>query len=561
MLATQKNTWLIDSLFLLLSIGIFYFILLGGHPLFVPDEGRYSEIAREMISSHDFITPRLNGVAFLDKPILYYWLQASAIYLFGLNEWALRFWPSILGIFGCLAAYLTGRKLFNRRTGLLTAALLATSPIYYASSHYANLDLEVAVLVSCALMSLVNGLHSESLRARSKWYWSAWIFCSLAFLTKGLIGIVFPMMVTGLWIISTWRWRVMKEMHLILGPIVFLVITMPWYYLVQKHNPEFFHYFFVTQQFSRFLSKTDFNNRVPVWFYLPIIFAGFLPWAVFAVQACIRAIRKSTRSLKKQTPILFLLLWFFAILIFFSIPTSKTIGYIIPTLPPLALLTAHYLDHLWERSARSLTIGMVILLPICWIGLPILTFAEWRSHMPITTWLLMITIMYLMVSVILLWFYQRKRPVYYSIFTLIASSIVFLLLFAGNAEKINKNSVKPMALDMQQTLKPTDEVVTYFSFYQDLMLYLQRRITVVADWNSPNIASSDNWVRELWSGMIFQDTHEWLISEKTFWQRWNSAKKIIVVIDEKRFAQFTNHIHKKFYHKKQYNDVIVVSNH
>src|SRR6266404_3725801 len=101
-LSTSKThstrSWLIDLIFIIGLLGIFYALLIGGHALFTPDEGRYSEVAREMVVTHDYITPRLNGVAFLDKPALYYWLQAFAIKSFGLKEWALRFWPALIGI-------------------------------------------------------------------------------------------------------------------------------------------------------------------------------------------------------------------------------------------------------------------------------------------------------------------------------------------------------------------------------------------------------------------------------------------------------------------------------
>lgn len=560
MLATNKKTIFKDTLFLLFFIGIFYFVWLGHHALFVPDEGRYSEIAREMITSGDFITPRLDGVAFLDKPILYYWLQASAIYLFGLNEWALRFWPATFGIIGSLMTYLAGHQLFSRRTGILGAILLATSPIYYGAAHYANLDLEVAVLISGTLFCILLGLHHESNRMRSSYFYGAWIFCALAFLTKGLIGLAFPIIITGLWIIFTWRWHLLKKMHLILGPLIFLVIALPWYYLAQKANPEFLHFFFITQQFSRFLSHADFNNHAPIWFYVPIVFLGFLPWAIFAFQALGKHIQIVFKQFKQHSSTFFLLLWFFIIFVFFSIPKSKTIGYIIPTFPPLALLTANYLDQLWMKNARNLLSGFILLIILCWIGLPILSIIQWKNHLPIAPWLTGVTFLFMMISVTIAWQIKCFSLARQSIKTLIFASVIFLLLFSASAKYINPNSTKPIATELKHTLKPNDEIVVYYSFYQDLMIYLERKVTIVADWNARDVATRDNWVRELWYGMPFQDTHQWLINENTFWKKWrNHSHKLIVIMDKKRFADFAKKAG-PLTNVKTFQDIVWVTN-
>ena len=187
----SQRSWIIDLALLGAILSLFYAFCLGSYPLFTPDEGRYSEVAREMVATGDYITPRVNGVIFLDKPILYYWLQATAINLFGLNEWALRFFPALFGVFGCLMSYACGRKLFNRRTGIVAAVILGATPLYFASAHYANLDLEVAVWISCTLLSFITAVRNPA-RPQASWLFATYIFAALAFLTKGLIGFAFP---------------------------------------------------------------------------------------------------------------------------------------------------------------------------------------------------------------------------------------------------------------------------------------------------------------------------------------------------------------------------------
>jgi len=328
--AKTTRSWVSDLLFIAIALGIFYMLWLGAHPLFTPDEGRYSEVAREMAVTGDYITPRLNGVAFLDKPILYYWLQASAIKLFGLKEWALRFWPALIALVGCLTTYIAGRLLFNRRAGILAAVMLATNPLYYGAAHYANLDLEVAVLISTTLLFSLVALQAPSNRQRTVFILLAYVFCGLAALTKGLIGLAFPIMIIGAWITLLNRWNLLSKMRLLTGACIFIAITVPWYLLAQHANPQFFHFFFVTQQFQRFLTQADFNNPTAAWFYIPIVLAGFLPWSIFLFQALGQQIKNIWKNRNHHATELFLLLWLVIIFSFFSFPKSKTVGYILP---------------------------------------------------------------------------------------------------------------------------------------------------------------------------------------------------------------------------------------
>jgi hypothetical protein len=124
---------------------------------------------------------------------------------------------------------------------------------------------------------------------------------------------------------------------------------------------------------------------------------------------------------------------------------------------------------------------------------------------------------------------------------------------------LNQNSARSIALPLKQTLKADDEVVNYFKFYQDVPLYLERQVTLVANWSAPDIAMKDNWVRELWYGMAFQNTAKWLIDETTFWQRWYSKKRMFVFVNRNYFAQFTQHTN-NYAVINCHNDIILVSN-
>lgn len=557
----SRSSWLVDLIFISLFIGMFYFIWLGSHALFTPDEGRYSEVAREMVATGDYVTPRLNGVAFLDKPALYYWLQASAIQLFGLKEWSLRFWPALLGIIGCIATYVGGRTLFSRRAGILSAFILATCPLYYGGAHYANLDLEVAVLISISLITSLMALQTEN----KKWFIVAYIFSGLAFLTKGLIGIFFPAMIIGIWILLLNRWDTFKKMHLGKGLLIFLGITVPWYVLVQKANPQFLHFFFVDQQVSRFLTKGDFNNKTAMWFYVPIVLAGILPWSVFIIQATWQKLKAIASNRQQHASELFLVLWFFLIFIFFSIPKSKTVGYILPIFPAIALLIGTYLDRMWnETKKRGIKIGLIsycVLSALLTVGFILAPFIQPEAIKPeLVKYIDMMAMIFAVSGAIVLYFLKKKKEISTFVTTLFVTGVTFLLVFAASIGNINQKSIKPLAMLIKPHLSANDEVVTYFKYYQDLPIYLERRITIVADWNAPDIAQNDNWVRELWYGMPFQNTSEWLIAEDAFWKKWNSDKRLFVLLNTGYFDNFSKQAKGTIYKIDQLNNVVLVSN-
>lgn len=517
---------------------IIYSLFAGSHPLFVNDEGRYNEVAREMFFMHNFITPTNNFVLFFDKPPLFYWLQSSSFWLFGINEWAVRIWPMIFAWFGCIVTYMTGFYLYGRRAAWLSAAILATSPLYFVYAHYANLDLEVAVLVAASLMGFMMAIRDGIDKVYLKPMLFAYVCAALAFMTKGLLGLVFPLMIIGAWIICFRAWRVLRHMYIGWGILIVLAICLPWLIIMQIHNPEFFHYFFYVQQFERY-TGSQFNNPEPITFYLMAIIIGFLPWALWLLQSIYMAGKKV--RFEGDTLAGFLLLWIGLITIFFSIPTSKINSYILPVFPGLALVVGRYVaeKNLTEKYWQWLfyLVSLFILVSgVILAFLPNSLFHHYDlSHHAQRLGAVILLCMGLFYFC--LFYFTTPLQRWQSIIIFMAVGLVFLSLTESAFHY--KPTIKPLVMLIKNQLQPTDEIVSYYNFYYDLPFYTQRRVTVVAAWNDPVVIDKDSWGGQMAALLAYQpQAREWLIGDAQFWQQWNSSHRLYVFLYKTKLATF-----------------------
>ncbi len=342
---STTHSWLKDLIFLTLSIGLLFVSFMGSRPLMVPDEGRYAEIPREMVASGDYVTPRLNDIKYFEKPPMTYWLESATIQLFGMSEWSLRAPLALLGLIGCLIVYVAGRKLFDRRSGILASFVLATNFLYFTLVHFIIPDLPMTIFLTVSLLCFILGEREPPGRKRIFYFWMLYIFAALATLTKGLIGIVFPGMIIFVWVLITNEWRSLKQYFLPSGMLIFLVIAAPWHMLMQLRNPEFFQFYFVEQHFLRYLTEYAHRSQHK-WFLSACIILGFFPWIGFLVQSFkFHWPKWAARQQHKVT--IFLMTWAIMIFLFFQLSQSLLLSYALPIIPPLALLTGHYLSSQW----------------------------------------------------------------------------------------------------------------------------------------------------------------------------------------------------------------------
>lgn len=518
-LPDTRPSWRQDIFLLLIILSIFFGILAGTRPLSVPDEARYSEIPREMVVTGDYVTPRLNTVKYFEKPALFYWLQAGAIRLFGLSEWAMRLPTLLLGLIGCLVTYATARLLFNRQSGWIASIALATSILYFAMAHTITLDMAVSVLITLCLSCFILAIDMPPGLGRKGLLSATYAFAALAMLAKGLVGVLLPGAVIGSWILFCQQWQMITRIQLFSGLGIFLAITVPWHILVQQANAEFFHFYFIEQQFLRYLTLYA-KRYQPDWFFIPILLLGFFPWVAFLFQALRYHWPTSWQQRNEQKKPIFLMLWASIIFLFFSLSKSKLIPYILPVFPPLAMLVGHYIATQLENPLvfRKPFLAILISSALISIVLPAIPYFEQVNNLNVSRVVLSSMSIILFTGASIAGFYARRAAIKTAFAILLASMAGFLILANIAVGAVDTRSIKPLAMALKEKVKPTDEIVSYQHYYQDLPFYFQRQVTVV------------DCRGELEFGMQHQNTSQFMISDANFWQRWHANKNVYAVM-------------------------------
>ncbi|HEY9160298.1 MAG TPA: glycosyltransferase family 39 protein [Desulfomonilia bacterium] len=316
---------------------LIYIASLPAIPLIEPDEGRYSLIPQEMIQTGDYVTPRLKGVDYFEKPVLDYWATAVSFKIFGENAFASRLFVALCA-WGCIMlAYRIGRRFHDEKTGIFAAALLSTTIYHFVMGRAHVLDMPLTFFVSMGIWSCYRFFEDE--RRKRIWLYLAYFFAGLAFLSKGLIGVVFPFTIAFFWLVFRKRFRDIFRLISPAGLIILLLVTGPWLYLVQKANPDFFNFFFIHEHLQRFTTKIH-NRYEPFWFFIPVLIGGFIPWLGYLPQA-IKYMRPRIGFIFKKDETAFLLTWAGFVFLFFSASSSKLVPYIAPVFIPLSVMLGH----------------------------------------------------------------------------------------------------------------------------------------------------------------------------------------------------------------------------
>lgn len=304
-------------------------------PLMLPDEGRYVGVAWEMLSSGQWLVPTLNGLPFFHKPPLFYWLTAAAMGVGGPGHLTARVAPLLGAWIGAMSLYLFASRWAGRRVARGALVALLCQPLWFVGGQFANLDMLVAGLIGACVLALAHAvLQAEQGQPHQAPLMAGWCLAALGVLAKGLIGFVIPAAVIVGWMLLRGQWRGLRRLISWPGLLMFLVLAAPWFLAVQQRHPEFLHYFFVVQHFQRF-AEGGFNNVQPVWFYPVLLSAFSLPWWPWIW----RTVRSATERGWRAEPLTLLMgVWLVVVVVFFSLPQSKLVGYVLPALWPLAFV-------------------------------------------------------------------------------------------------------------------------------------------------------------------------------------------------------------------------------
>lgn len=413
----------------------------GVRPLILPDEGRYIGVAWEMLNGGQWWLPTMDGLPYFHKPPLFYWLTMASFKTCGTGLLCSRAAP----LLGAVAMLFSLTWFLRRHLGKPFAwcalIILVTQPYFYAGAQFANHDMLVAGMVSVCIVMLADAVLS--LQANLPYRPSlalAYVFAALGVLAKGLIGVVLPAMIVTIWLLSNRRWSLLLKLLWLPGCVLFLLVAAPWFLAMQMQYSGFFDYFFIHHHFQRFTGST-FNNQQPLWFYPLVLIALTLPWSWRLTALFSQSGVEHTAASRDIMQLM--LIWVLAILIFFSIPVSKPLGYLLPVLPAFATLLTMLFN---ARPAM-------------------------RTFMP------------------------AKYFSYFAVFAMLAC----LAGVAYEYQHSRHKAIHAVAQQLMQDIRVNDQLVFIGKYHFDLAfaLKLTHPAWMVEAWNTPEVRLHDDWRKEL----------------------------------------------------------------
>lgn len=462
--------WLIG-----LGLAALWFAAASIYPLIEPDEARYAEIPREMAASGDWVTPRLDGLQYFEKPPLQYWATAALYKVFGVREWTARTWPLGLAFLCLPLTFVWVRRRHGAAAGFAALSLLAASPFFTIMGHLNLLDAGLTFWLTATVFAFAFAQDSPAgSKAERNSMLVAWIAAALAVLSK---GIVVPVL-AGLTLIGyslIYRdWRPWRRLHLLAGLPLFLLIAVPWFIAVSVRNPGFARFFFLHEHFERFLTTVH-RHGEPWWFFLPIAALATLPWLATLPGALQRAARASPAESGFHSSG-FLLVYCGVVLGFFSLSQSKLAPYILPMMPPLAALAGIHIGASGSPLRRA---GWIAAAGVTLTAAGLVVYALHRYDAAPPSLLLWVSLALLAAMIAALNITPRAAPPRNALWLAAGSILAWQCLMVAHGTPPLERSARSLVAAVRPQIIPHTVLYHVGQYRQSVPVYLQRTVTLV----------------------------------------------------------------------------------
>jgi 4-amino-4-deoxy-L-arabinose transferase-like glycosyltransferase len=498
---------------------VFFFHALGTYSLKEPDEGRYAEIPREMVEQGDWIVPHLNYLRYFEKPPLLYWVNAVSLKVLGTHEWSARL-PNALAALGCvLVTYLFMARWVSPGAGLLAALILTTSIGFFSMAHIVTTDMLLTFLLTLSVFSFY-----EFYRARSPSY--LYLFygsLALATLTKGPVAVLLVAVSVCIYLATERNLAFLGKILTARGLALYGLIAIPWFVAISLREPEFPYFFFIDQHLLRFLTSKH-RRSGPIYYFIPFVVGGMLPWSIFLPTALVNAWRD--KGLR------FLIVWSAVVFAFFSLSGSKLPPYVLPMFPALSVFLAALFHDRWQKAvpatrevlAYALFFGGVTAAAI--VGMffvppqylePVHAFLQTCTHPQALVWAF---IGLCAAPVFLLCFRIVRR--FAGMFCLLTGfSVVFFLLLMTQMPALDGYKTAKGFAQIINREGPEAIVIDYESYDQTLPFYIGRHVFLAS------------YLGELVMGAKYADARWLFLNDEAVREKLRSGKKVFVVMREK----------------------------
>lgn len=543
----QKKLGLYIGILFVLSY-IFLFSGLGSYSLKEPDEGRYAEIPREMVQSGDYIVPRLNDVRYFEKPPLLYWTVALSYKVFGISEWSFRFPNALAAALSVFGLFFFVRRWTDDPTAFLGSLVLLSSFGFFAMARIVTTDMVLTFWLFLSLLCFYGYYRERS----TSFLWGFYASMALATLTKGPVAPVLLCASLLIFLFMEGNLSFLKEMKLVRGIALYCVIAAPWFIIISIREKEFFNFFFVDQHLLRFIS-TKHKRSGPIYYFLPIIFGGMLPWSLYIPRAFAMALKRSELRL--------FAIWSVLVFAFFSLSGSKLPPYILPVFPTLSILVGVLFyenaespfRRPWEKIAYCLLMAVFALSFLLYLSPSFMTYA---SGMTMDAASIVRDLIYfsaavsLSSAVCLILFLLRPFRLPKNIFVVLLffslSIIVAIVAHSGVIDRAN--TAKALALCAKAQGNTPDIIINYSALDLTLPFYLGKPVVIAS------------YKGELAMGSVYEDSRKYFMDEKEFLDILGSGKKVLFVTKYKRIKNLQQKFPGRINILKCQNDRCLLSN-